>query len=149
MGLAAVAALFAMSACSNNNSRNSGKETDDDMVYTGLLPAADTSGVRYTLSLDYDDDKNNSEGDYYLVETYLAKDSTSNETSFKSEGDFTVEQKEGAKYLRLTADAKDSSAGASRNLYFRVDSDSTLTMVNDSLEPSANPNLNYTLKLIR
>lgn len=155
LGAAAVAALFAMSACSGNKSCDGNactKGMDDDMVYTGVLPAADADGVRYTLSLDYDDDHNGNDGDYHLVETYLKGDTTAtagfnDELSFKSKGDFTVEQRDGMKYIRLVPKAKKSSKATS--LYFMVDSDSTLTLVNDSLEASPNTAMNYTLRLVR
>lgn len=156
LGTAILASLCAMSACSSNDNckDKSCKASDaDEMVYTGVLPAADADGVRYTLKLDYDD--NFREGDYDLVETYLKGDTTAtagfnDEKSFKSEGDFKVVEKDGMKYLRLIAKARKKSAGSKAdNLCFMVDSDSTLTLVNDSLESSTNAALNYTLKLVK
>ena len=73
-------ALFSMASCAGNQNGkccNSVECKGGDKVYTGLLPAADAEGVRYTLKLDYDDDKNNMEGDYDLLETYVVGDSLS------------------------------------------------------------------------
>lgn len=156
---AAVAAMLGMAACSGNkcpgNSCANGACADlDDLTYTGVLPAADGPGIRYTLKLDYDDDKKNLEGDYDLVETYLEADSTSvngikDNVSLKSEGDFTVVEQNGKKYLKLVKDVKDSNPNAASALYFEVASDSTLTMVNAELQPAVSDSLNYTLKLVK
>ena len=154
---ASALAVMMLGACADNNKSCSARGSDKDvMTYTGLLPAADVAGVRYMLTLDYDDD--NAKGDYDLVEVYVASDTTSasgyrDVSSYKSEGDFTVidgtGDKAGKKYLKLVKDAKDSSAGAvSGPLYFLVDSDSKLVMVNDSLQPSETPGLNYTLTIV-
>ncbi len=68
--------------------------------------------------------------------------------SFKSEGDFTVMDKDGKKYLKLVKDAKDSAEGSAETpMYFLVESDSTIVMVNQNLEVSETPGMNYTLKL--
>ncbi len=124
-------------------------KSDVDVVYTGVLPAADCDGVRYTLLLDYDD--NNQEGDYTLVETYIQADTVSaigykDLQSFVSEGDFTVEKQGDKSYLKLVKDAKDSAAGSiDTPLYLLVDSESTLTLTNQDLEVSNTPGMNYTL----
>lgn len=160
---AAAMTMLALAACSNNNGSCTkdcdGKKGDKEEVYTGILPTADAEGVRYTLKLEYDDDHNYTDGDYDLVEVYLANDSTSatgykDSARFKSEGDFTVINGTGdnasKKYLKLVQDAKDSAAGSNAGpIYFLVESDSTLVMVNSHLEESSNPGLNYTLKLVK
>lgn len=162
---AAMSAL-ALGACSGNNCSNcnacSGPGTcnlDEDKVYTGVLPAADAGGIRYTLKLDYDDDKNFMEGDYDLLETYIVGDSVSatgykDAGSFRSEGDFTVMKGDGANsgktYIKLVQDPGESSKGSdSGPLYFLVESDSTLVMVNAELQESTIPGLNYTLKIVK
>jgi len=122
-------------------------------VYSGILPAADTDGIRYTLKVDYDDDSNLTKGDYDLVEEYLEANGTNSYRSIKrvkSEGDFTVMTKtvngKTVKYLRLVPDAGDSDAEAGTEpMYFRVDSNGSITMVNSDLKASTNPGLNYTL----
>ncbi len=154
--LAAIVSLISMAACSGNKTVAPGNmNVKHDQVYTGVIPGADVDGIRYTLKLDYDDDHNYTTGDYDLLETYIKADSTANIgysdlSSFKSEGDFTVEQKDGKTYLKLVKDARDSSQGSVEGpLYFLVESDSTLVMVNSQLEPAANPQMNYTLKLAK
>lgn len=148
---------LSLAACSNSKCDGNGvcqtKGCElNDMVYTGVLPAADTDGIRYTLNLDYD--KGNMKGDYDLIETYIQSDTTSatgysDKVSFRSEGDFIVENKDGNKYLRLVKDARDSSASAVSNLNFLVESDSTIVLVNADLQKSETPGLNYTLKLVK
>ena len=147
--------LAGLAVSCNDGNCNGGKCDGkcDDKVYTGVLPAADADGVRYTLKLDYDD--NGMKGDYDLVETYLKADTVSalgykDLRSFISEGDFKVEKQGDKTYLQLVKDQKDSSIGSAETpMYFLVDSDSTLTMTNAQLEVSATPGMNYTLKLAR
>ncbi len=159
LGMAALAALGLASCGGNNKCDNKancdGKCEDKVEVFTGVLPGADNEGVRYTLNLEYDDDHNCTEGDYKLDETYLVADSTATDgvradKSFKSEGDFTITEKDGKKVYKLVPDAKDSNAEATLTpMYFILDNDSTLTMVNAELERSVNPDLNYSLKLAK
>ncbi len=149
------AALLALTACCGNKTCGTDgncKDDDKDLVYTGILPAADTDGVRYTLTLDYDKD---TKGDYDLNQTYVALDSLApggykNLNSFKSEGDFYVENKtvdgQNVKYLRLVPEAKDSN-GDTTTLYMLVTNDSTLTLVGADLKVPENKDLNYDLKL--
>ncbi len=149
-------AALALTACNSKNCcKDNACASDKQEIYSGILPGADTDGILYTLNVDYDEDDNCLEGDYNLVQTYLAADSVA-PTGYKdvktvrSEGDFKVESKkvDGAevKYLRLIPDMKDSSPEAdSQPMYFVVSSDSTLTMVNSDLKPSENAALNYTL----
>ncbi len=154
----AVLAIVGLSACGGNKKCGGNacenSKLNEEQMFSGVLPAADGPGIRYLLKLDYDDDKNFTEGDYDLVETYLAADSTSvggvrDGEMFKSEGDFTVMNQNGKKYLKLVKDIKDSNAKASDNLYFEVVNDSTLTLVNSNLEPAVNDSLNYTLRLVK
>ncbi|MBD5185803.1 MAG: copper resistance protein NlpE [Bacteroidales bacterium] len=149
---AAVLGLATMASCSGNSSCNgtcNSREKADE-VYTGVLPAADADGVTYTLKLDYDD--NNTKGDYDLTEQFMASDTTAAgykiQNTFQSEGDFTVNTKDGKKYIQLTPDVKDSDRGASTDvMYFLVENDSTITLVSSDLEASTMPGLNYSLKL--
>ncbi len=148
-------ATLGFASCDSNKTTNAAdatavtaQEKNVDAVYTGVMPAADADGVRYTLLLDYDND--DKDGDYTLVETYIQADTTAtlgykDLRSYVSEGDFTVEQKDGKSYLKLVKDAKDSSKDAADNLFFLVDSDNSITMTNASLEVSETPGMNYTL----
>ena len=148
----AAVALPGLASCSKGDCKSNCDAPKDDMTYTGVVPAADGPGVRYTLTVDYDHD--GLKGDYDLVETYLEADTTSvngikDNVSFKSEGDFTVTEKDGKKYLKLVKDAKDSNANASDALFFEVGADNaTLTMVNSDLEAAVMPEL-YTLTLVK
>ena len=148
--------VLSMASCSGNkcdkdaSCDNCDKNCDKEVLYTGVLPAADCDGIRYTLHLDYDD--NGQKGDFILVETYLGSDTTTalgykDLQTFTSKGDFTVAQQDGKTYLKLVEYTKDSSARATDMMYFVVDSDSTITMTNSSLETSAMPGMNYTLKI--
>lgn len=141
--------MMSLAACQGNCSKNGAcNKADMDEVYTGVIPAADCDGIRYTLTLDYDDDAK--DGDYKLVETYIQADSTSaigysDVKTFASEGDFTVNKKGDKTYLKLVKDQKDSQAGSAETpIYFVIDSDSTITMTNADLEIPATPG--YTLK---
>ncbi len=149
---AAAVALLSLAACSGNKTASEQKateETSKNVTYTGILPAADTDGVRYALNLDYTSDN---EGSYKLDQTYLVADSTAadgykDKDSFKTEGTFAVESKDAKKYLKLTETAKADTTAKADVMYFLVDSDSTMTMVNSDLQVSVNPDMNYTLKL--
>lgn len=151
--VAAALAMVGMAACSSNDCSKGScdkAKCDSDQIYTGILPAADCDGIRYSLKLDYDD--NGQKGDYDLIEVYLESDTTTvtgikDSVAYKSEGDFTVVEKDGKKYLKLVKDAKDSNAQASDELYFEV-GEGTITMVNSDLEAAAMPEL-YTLKLVK
>lgn len=144
---AAGLALISMAACSGNCSdKGSCAKSDVDEVYTGVIPAADTEGIRCTLLLDYDDSGN--DGDYTFVQTYIQADTTaaigySDISTFVTEGDFKVEQKGDKKYIKLEAD-KSQTGAAATPVYFVVDSGSAITMTNDQLQVT--PGLNYTLK---
>ncbi|MBD5355582.1 MAG: copper resistance protein NlpE [Bacteroides sp.] len=157
---AAALAMLTLAACSGDKACGGDCKKGDskDMIYTGLLPAADVDGIRYTLKLDYDDDNGGKSGDYDLVEVYITGDSLSatgykDAARFKSEGDFTVINGEGAnsanKYIKLVEDTKGAAASNTPPTYFLIESDTTLVMVNSDLERSQMPGLNYTLKLVK
>ena len=150
--------LVGAAGCSDKHS-GARPMSEPDAIFTGVLPAADADGVRYTLKLDYDDDRGNMAGDYDLVETYLVADSIQKSgardaNSFRSEGDFTVDEGSGTnagkKFIKLVSDRRDSSAGSAEGpLYFLVESDTTLVLVDQNLTPSSNPGLNYTLRKVK
>lgn len=150
--LAATICLFGAAAISCNGNCNKASNPgsanfDDDATYTGVLPAADCLGIRYTLSLDYDDDSNSTNGDYKLVETYVQNDSTAplgvkDALSEKSKGDFSVSTKDNMKCLTLVP-----KRGSTDTLYFVQNTDSTLTMTNANFEMPVTPG--YTLKIVK
>ena len=139
--------LLGAAACSNNGNCSARANLDNDQVYTGILPAADCMGIRYSLKLDYDDDHNFTDGDYELLQTYLGSDSVAPSgikdlLSEKSKGDFTVTDKGNVKALTLVP-----KRGTTGTLYFVQTDDSTLTMTNANFEVPATPG--YTLKLVK
>ncbi len=150
---AAAMSVLSLAACSGNKCGDGKCADRPDEIYSGVLPAADADGISYTLKLDYDDDKGNQAGDYDLNETVLTADSTGfqHKATYLSEGDFTVMEKDGKKYIKLVKDAKESNASAANSLTFLVSSDSTLTMVNEQTLEAApdSVGMNYTLKLTK
>lgn len=146
-----VLAALALTACGSKKSETAVSDTqtpvaDENVYYEGVLPAADADGVRYSLTLDYDDENPN-KGDYKLTETYLKGDGTAI-SSFLTEGDFDVKTgtstDPNARYLVMVPDVEDGAAPG-QNLYFLAETDSTLTLVSADLTKSVNPELNYTI----
>lgn len=148
---AALAALVSLGACSGDKDHGKchGKDKGEcakkecckkaDKTYTGVLPAADAYGVRYTLTLDFDE-KNG--GDYDLVQTYFNIDSTGvvDVASFVSEGDFTTgKTAAGVDYINLKGKGADE-------MYFVAEGDSAIVMTDATYTPAATPGVNYTLK---
>lgn len=155
LGVIALASLgFVACDSSNAASKVTAANGDKEVLYSGIVPAADAQGTVCTLKLDYDDDHNYTDGDYLMVENTLASDSVAASglrevaTSY-TEGDFRKESKQvnGAtvEYIRLVPDAKDAMGDPSASsLYFIINADQSLTMVNSDLEVSATSAL-YTL----
>lgn len=158
MGLAAVATLGFTACDSSNASSRAALSTgggDKEVLYSGILPAADAQGTIYTLKLEFDDDNNYTDGDFTMVENSIVTDTVVASglkevaTSY-SKGDFRKESKQvdGAtvEYIRLIPDAKDALGTPSgSSLYFVINPDQSLTMVGADLQKSVNPDLNYTL----
>lgn len=156
MGLAIVAAL-GFTACNNSNTATTQvkKGGDKEVLYSGILPAADAQATVYTLKLDFDDDNNYTDGDFTMIENTLVSDTIAasglkeTATSY-SKGDFRKESKQvdgtTVEYIRLLPDAKDALGTASASsLYFIVNPDESLTMVNADLKKAENTEMNYTL----
>lgn len=143
----AVAAMTSLASCSSSATDTT---TDADStavavekVYSGVVPAADAAGIRYTVTLTTDS-TNTDTGSYNLVEAVLKGDGVSDSTEIKTTGAFVVESKDGKSYLKLMPEATDSTA---LPIYFYIASDSTIVMVNADLQESANHELNYTLNI--
>lgn len=113
-------------------------------VYEGLLPAADGPGIKYVLSLD--EAGPDRESNYTLVTTYLEAEGPGKDMSFTSKGKKKVirknvnNQKKTA--FKLTPNDGDEP------VYFVVMNDSTLRLVNESLQEAAN-GLNYDIVRIK
>lgn len=157
IGLAFLATL-GFTSCDKTSSTkadiNKG-DSDKEVLYSGILPAADAQGTVYTLKLEFDDDNNFTEGDFTMVENTLAADTTSVSgikeiaTSY-SKGDFRKESKQvdgtTVEYIRLIPDAKDALGTPSASTtYFIINPDQSLTMVDANLKKAENPDMNYTL----
>lgn len=158
-GLAAVAALT-FASCDKSCSKGecaTKSDNDKEVLYSGILPAADAQGTVYTLKLEFDDDNNYTDGDFTMVENTLAADTVAASglkevaTSY-TEGDFRKLSKEvdGAKvdYIQLTPDAKDAlGTPSAASMYFIVNADESLTMVGADLQKAVDPAMNYTLTI--
>lgn len=155
--MATIVAAVGLSACSSTTDKNStesstpitkSENSDKTEVFSGVMPAADASGISYTIEFNYNGDSNHTNGDFEMTQTYLVGDAGTSKSprdteTFHSDGNFTVETpSSGAKYLKLVPGNSKSDAD---NYYFVITSDSTITMVDSSLKPSENSQLNYTL----
>lgn len=145
MMMAAMAA--ALASCQSKGNRNDlidgilAVEANDSSavaVYEGILPAADGSGIEYVLSVDSIGP--DGESGYTLVTTYLDANGPGKNQSFTSKGKKQTIRKNVGKQqktaYKLTPD--DGSAP----VYFVVVNDTTLRLVNDSLQESVGT-LNY------
>jgi len=150
---AALSLPLAITACDSGHRYAPGTHVKE-IVYTGTLPAADVSGIHYTLHLDYDDDHNYTDGDYRMYETYVNADTAALSGSrdlrtIRSEGDFTVEKgivaDNNLPYIKLVPDVRDSGPGVSAQpVYFAITSDSTLVMLGADMSMPGRPQ-DYTL----
>lgn len=140
--IAAAAAILSLAACSGKQAAETAAQDDaaatDTVVatatYTGVLPAADADGVEYAVELNYTSED---AGQYEMVQNYIVGDSIS--ATFTTAGNFTVGTSDNGKYITLAAQ------DTTQNVYFVVASDSTITMVDATLTPAENPEMNYTL----
>ena len=112
-----------------------GNDSSAVAVYEGILPAADGPGIQYVLSVDSD-----GESGYTLVTTYLDAEGPGKNKSFTSKGKKEVIQKDvnnkKKTVIKLTPDDGDTP------VYFVVVNDTTLRLVNDSLQEAVS-DLNY------
>lgn len=113
-------------------------------VYEGILPAADGPGIRYVLSIDQVG--TDGESGYTLVTTYPDAEGPGKNKSFISKGKKEVIRKEvnnkKKTAIKLTPDDGDTP------MYFAVVNDTTLRLVNDSLQEAAS-DLNYDIVLVK
>ena len=107
-------------------------------VYEGTLPAADGPGIQYVLSVDSVGP--DGESGYTLVTTYLDAEGPGKNKSFTSKGKKEVIQKDvnnkKKTAIKLTPNDGDTP------VYFVVVNDTTLRLVNDSLQEAVS-DLNY------
>lgn len=151
----AAAAMIAATACSGHKTptpvtdpeATAGLSTGNDSRterYTGTLPAADVEGIRYDLTLQYDSDSTDTDGDFHLQQVYI---SDTNPATYHIHGDFEVLSGTPAspsqRYLRLISDPDADDAPAD-TLYLVVTTDSTLTLTGPDRLPAPSA-LDYTL----
>ncbi|MBQ8500761.1 MAG: copper resistance protein NlpE N-terminal domain-containing protein [Bacteroides sp.] len=115
-----------------------GNDSSAVAVYEGILPAADGSGIEYVLSVDSIGP--DGESGFTLVTTYLDADGQGKNKSFTTKGKKQVIKKT-VKNKPKTAYKLKPNDGSSP-IYFVVVNDTTLRLVNDSLQESVS-NLNY------
>lgn len=153
--LYAAAAVAALASCSGGAGQKADTTTTDvnpvtetdatKAVYTGVLPAADTEGIEYTLTLDYTRDSDFKTGGFKMRQVYL---SATDPTTYDSKGKFEVKtgtpQSATQRYVMLVPEVENGAPADTT--YFLVTSDSTVTMVGRDLTPAAS-GLNYDLKL--
>lgn len=163
IGLAALTTLGFAACCNKSDSCDKAADKcctgDKEVLYSGILPAADAQGTVYTLKLEFEKEHGCTEGDYSMVETTLAPDTVAASglkevaTSY-TKGDFRKESKQidgtTVEYIRLIPDAKDALGDTSASsTYFIVEEDGSLTMVGADLQKSVIPELNYTLTVVK
>ena len=130
------AGLVTLMSCSQNSQKATATDetaaTDRVEVYKGVLPAADTEGIEYTVNLEYDADSNYTDGDFTMTQVYMSE---TDPATFTSKGDFAVltgtPESSSQRYLRLVAEENPSDT-----TYFIVTNDSTITLVGSDLTPS-------------
>ena len=148
MMIAAIAAALVSCQSKGNQNNNTmdegvmtvaGNDSSAVAVYEGILPAADGPGIQYVLSVD-------SVSGYTLVTTYLDAEGQGKNTSFTSKGKRQVIQKDvnnnKKTAYKLTPDNGDSP------VYFVVVNDTTLRLVNDSLQEAVS-DLNYDIVQVK
>ena len=141
MMIAALAA--ALVSCQSKGTQNNDAVAMDESVmavavYEGILPAADGPGIQYVLSVDSVGP--DGESGYTLVTTYLDAEGPGKNKSFTSKGKKEVIQKDvdnkKKTAIKLTPNDGDTP------VYFVVVNDTTLRLVNDSLQEAVS-DLNY------
>ena len=145
--IAAIAA--ALVSCQSKGNRNNapmdegvmaveGNDSSAVAVYEGILPAADGPGIQYVLSVDSVGP--NGESGYTLVTTYLDAEGQGKNKTFTSKGKKEVIQKNVDKKQKTAYKLTPSNGDAP--VYFVLVNDTTLRLVNDSLQESVS-DLNY------
>ena len=148
MMIAAIAA--ALVSCQSKGTQNNDSTVDEGVltvagndssavaVYEGILPAADGPGIQYVLSVDSVGP--DGESGYTLVTTYLDADGPGKNKSFTTTGKKEMIQKDvnnkKKTAIKLTPDNGEAP------VYFVVVNDTTLRLVNDSLQEAVS-DLNY------
>lgn len=104
--------------------------------FSGLLPAADTPGQQYTLELAHQEKMEN--GVYTITQTFIDAEGPGIPATFFTYGKYHTELT--GSMTRLTLESFDRGD----TIYFKVDSDNSVTLV-DIYGEASKTNLNYTL----
>ncbi len=142
------AGLVALASCSSNTQK-SAEATDateetveavtNEVVYSGVLPAADTEGVEYTVNFVYNPESE-TDGTFTMTQVYMSE---TDPATFDSKGSFSVKtgtpQSADQQYFVLAAEGTPADT-----TYFVVTNDNTITLVGRDLTPSVT-DLNYDL----
>lgn len=107
-------------------------------VYEGVLPAADGPGIQYVLSVDSVGP--DGESGYTLITTYLDAEGQGQNKSFTSQGKKRVINKQVNNQAKTAY--KLTPNDGNTPIYFVVVNDTTLRLVNDSLQEAVS-DLNY------
>lgn len=116
-----------------------------EVIYSGIITAQDSSGIRYTVALDYDKEGGSPTGKYELVQTYLfdSIDSAEGQT-YETEGRFTIARRGAVCFLRLDP----PTASGEEVLYFLTEPDgSSLTLTDSTLIVPDTPGIRRKLTL--
>ena len=144
MMIAAIAAALVSKGNQNNDTMSEGvmtvaaNDSSAVAVYEGILPAADGPGIQYVLSVDSIGP--DGESGYTLVTTYLDAEGQGKNKSFTSTGKRQIIQKD-VNNNKKTAYKLTPNDGEAP-VYFVVVNDTTLRLVNDSLQEAVS-DLNY------
>lgn len=133
-GIMAVLLSCQSKTAKNVSVDNETAQCEHSQVYKGLLPAADCSGIEYTLGIDTLNDS------YHLTTVYIDAEGTGKNLSFTSEGKRSMihrgEGEDARVFYKLTPCGKDTAS-----VYFMVVNDSTLRLVNTDLQEPTNQTL--------
>ena len=133
-GIMAVLLSCQSKTAKNVSVDNETAQCEHTQVYKGLLPAADCSGIEYTLGIDTVNDS------YQLTTVYIDAEGTGKNLSFTSEGKRSMihrgEGEDARVFYKLTPCGKDTAS-----VYFMVVNDSTLRLVNADLQEPTNKTL--------
>lgn len=110
-------ALGALSACQST------------ILYRGTLPAADCSGIEYSLRLGADNHK------YSLETRYIDADGPGKDVRFKSHGSYEVigSPSDLSQYYMLISESD------SDTIYFKMMDEKTLRLLNDNMQEPMHP----------
>lgn len=142
----------ALASCQSNGNQNNALAPGDGIlaieatdssavaVYEGVLPAADGPGIEYVLSVDSIGPQG--EGGYTLEMTYLDADGPGRHKTFVTKGTQKKVQKKVNNQTKHALQLTPDDGGSP--VYFVVVNDTTLRLVNDSLQESVSQ-LSYDL----